>query len=59
MLKSAYLLHKCGLGDFDMSSTVFIKSELKPIAAALISQKFEDRKGGNASFSFLVSLPLY
>ena len=24
MLKSAYLLHKCGLGDSDMSSTVFV-----------------------------------
>ena len=24
MLKSAYLLHKCGLGDSDMSSTVVV-----------------------------------
>ena len=40
-------------------SDLFTKSELKTIAAALIFQKFDERKGSNASYSFLASLPLY
>ena len=36
MLKSAYLLHKCGLGDSDMSSTVHGFASLKDFTTIFI-----------------------
>ena len=42
MLKSAYLLHKCGLGDSDMSSTVTLIAGIHAESSEVIVEQVMD-----------------